>query len=80
MDLIAVPSSLGVNSRVKDVKVHQDHIIPRTHGGTDDPSNLRWLCWFCNLARTSMSITFDSAVSDAGKAFWSALRAIKGDS
>lgn len=25
-----------------------DHILPRKHGGTDDPENLQALCWLCN--------------------------------
>lgn len=28
-----------------------DHIVPRSKGGTDDPSNLRVLCGYCNSQR-----------------------------
>lgn len=28
-----------------------DHIIPRRHGGTNDPANLRAACRHCNSAR-----------------------------
>jgi hypothetical protein len=28
---------------------HIDHVIPRQHGGTDDPSNLALACFRCNL-------------------------------
>ncbi len=28
---------------------HVEHIIPGTHGGTDDPSNLALACHHCNL-------------------------------
>src|SRR5438067_4863508 len=27
---------------------HIEHIIPRQHGGTDDPSNLALACFHCN--------------------------------
>lgn len=27
---------------------HQHHIKPRSHGGTDDPANLVWLCAGCH--------------------------------
>lgn len=29
----------------------RDHIIPRSRGGTDDPSNLVWACRNCNAAK-----------------------------
>jgi hypothetical protein len=28
---------------------HIDHIIPRQHGGTNDPANLALACYHCNL-------------------------------
>jgi hypothetical protein len=28
-----------------------DHIRPRADGGTDDISNLQWLCWLCNAQK-----------------------------
>lgn len=30
---------------------HVDHVIPRSKGGTDHPSNLRAACAPCNLTR-----------------------------
>lgn len=35
---------ISADERALDV----DHIIPRKHGGTDDPDNLQALCWLCN--------------------------------
>ncbi len=40
-----------------DVRQHHpryptlDHIVPRAHGGSDDPSNLRLACFQCNTLR-----------------------------
>lgn len=31
--------------------IHVDHVIPRSQGGTDDPSNLVTACRRCNLAK-----------------------------
>lgn len=33
------------------VKLHVDHIIPRSRGGTDKPSNLTTSCADCNLGK-----------------------------
>jgi DNA-directed RNA polymerase subunit RPC12/RpoP len=33
------------------VQFHIDHIVPRKHGGTDQPKNLALACPHCNVAR-----------------------------
>ena len=35
---------ISADERALDV----DHILPRKHGGTDNPENLQALCWQCN--------------------------------
>lgn len=32
---------------------HLEHIVPKKHGGDDDPSNLAWSCQSCNLGKSS---------------------------
>ncbi len=32
---------------------HIEHILPKKHGGTDDPKTLAWSCHHCNLAKSS---------------------------
>ena len=32
---------------------HIEHILPKKHGGTDDPKTLAWSCHYCNLAKSS---------------------------
>jgi hypothetical protein len=32
---------------------HVEHILPKKHGGTDDPQLLAWSCHHCNLAKSS---------------------------
>lgn len=68
---IITPDRLGSNLHPQ--KFCWDHRIPRSHGGSDDASNKRSLCWFCNTARRDISFSHDSAVASAGKAFWSSL-------
>jgi hypothetical protein len=32
---------------------HVEHVLPKKHGGTDDPKGLAWSCHHCNLAKSS---------------------------
>ena len=32
---------------------HIEHIVPKKHGGTDDPKSLAWSCHYCNLSKSS---------------------------
>ena len=32
---------------------HVEHILPKKHGGTDDPQTLGWSCHYCNLSKSS---------------------------
>jgi len=34
-----------------------DHIVPRNHGGSDDLSNLQFLCFRCNAAKRDTDTT-----------------------
>jgi len=37
-----------------EVKLEVDHIIPKSAGGTDDPNNLRAVCYSCNRGKGSI--------------------------
>ena len=39
----------GVSADVRALEV--DHILPRNHGGSDDPTNLQALCYSCNAMK-----------------------------
>ena len=41
----------GGFSPFEDARGHIDHIIPRSRGGQNDPSNLRLLCYSCNSSK-----------------------------
>jgi hypothetical protein len=38
----------------RTVRLHVDHIMPLSQGGTDAPDNLRVLCSACNQGRTNV--------------------------
>lgn len=54
----------------------KDHIIPKSHGGDDAPSNLRYLCWFCNMTRKDIHSKYDEAIKQASRSFWRELNKI----
>jgi hypothetical protein len=33
-------------------RLDKDHIVPKLFGGTDDPSNIQWLCQNCHCDKT----------------------------
>lgn len=39
---------------------HVDHIIPLKHNGTDDPDNLAWACFQCNVCKGSDFASIDA--------------------
>ena len=43
----------GRTAKEDGVKLHIDHIIPVSKGGTNDVSNLRTLCQDCNLGKSN---------------------------
>ncbi len=45
----------GVSMEERRLEV--DHIIPRSLGGSDDPSNLQALCWLCNANKGARDTT-----------------------
>ena len=42
----------AAKGRIREATV-PDHIVPLTHGGSDEDSNIRCLCADCHLARTA---------------------------
>lgn len=52
----------GVTSSERRIEV--DHIIPRSRGGTNDPSNLQALCDECNRGRSNTDQTDFGAALD----------------
>lgn len=45
----------------RKVRLHIDHIIPISQGGTDDRSNLRVLCSTCNQGRSNIQTPTEDA-------------------
>lgn len=51
-------TGLPLDFRYKDRHPLQptvDHIIPKACGGTNDPSNLRWVIWVANFVRLDVA-------------------------
>ena len=53
----------GISAELKALEV--DHIIPRNHGGSDDPDNLQALCYSCNAMKRDRDSTDFRAVRAA---------------
>lgn len=48
----------------------KDHITPLSKGGLSEDSNIRYLCWFCNMTRKDIDIKYDLAIKMAAISFW----------
>ena len=48
-------------NRSRTVRLHIDHIVPVSQGGTDNPTNLRVLCSTCNEGKSNIEIPSESA-------------------
>jgi HNH endonuclease len=48
---------------------HIEHIVPRTHGGSDEPSNLCLACERCNAFKGSNLSGIDSATGTVERLF-----------
>ncbi len=47
----------------RKVRLHIDHIVPLSQGGTNDPDNLRVLCSNCNQGRGNVQMPSETAVN-----------------
>jgi 5-methylcytosine-specific restriction endonuclease McrA len=45
------------NTDLRTTKKHLDHVLALKRGGTNDPSNLQWLCRSCNLSKGARTMT-----------------------
>lgn len=57
----AGPGDPDIYNPGRTVRMHIDHIVPVTQGGTNDPSNLRTLCSMCNQGRSNISMPSEGA-------------------
>jgi len=51
----------------RKVRLHVDHILPISQGGTDDKDNLRVLCSACNQGRSNVQPPSDTALNIIAK-------------
>ena len=47
----------------RKVRLHIDHVLPKSQGGTDEPVNLRVLCSVCNQTRANIETPSESALN-----------------
>ena len=53
-----------------DMFASLDHVVPRSRGGSDDPSNLRCAHRLCNSLRGAPEVTCEVAVGNSQMALW----------
>jgi 5-methylcytosine-specific restriction endonuclease McrA len=46
----------------RKTRLHLGHILDKSHGGSDDPSNLRAICSVCNEGAANVTLDRPSAV------------------
>lgn len=51
----------------RKVRLHIDHIIPISQGGTDNKDNLRVLCSACNQGRSNVQLPTETALNIVAK-------------
>ena len=51
----------------RKVRLHIDHIVPISQGGTDDKDNLRFLCSACNQGRANVQPPTETALNIIAK-------------
>lgn len=47
----------------RKVRLHIDHILPQSQGGTDDDDNLRVLCSTCNQSKSNIQTTSEPTLN-----------------
>lgn len=57
----AGPGDPDPSNPARKVRLHIDHIIPISQGGTNDRSNLRTLCSACNQGRSNIRMASEDA-------------------
>lgn len=59
----AGPTDRDPNNSSRKIRLHIDHIIPKSQGGSDDKDNLRVLCSTCNQTRSNISSVSESSLN-----------------